>query len=91
MTSSAALSELIGSIYDAGMDPARWPYVLDGIACAPQSGHAALILISDPERDAIASEDALMSLYGLTPAEARNAGRLGRENRLRPSPIRSAS
>lgn len=52
-----------------------WPYV-------PESGHAALILISDPERDAIASEDILMSLYGLTPAEARIAGRLGQGESL---------
>ncbi|GJH30397.1 hypothetical protein [Caballeronia novacaledonica] len=47
-----------------------------------ESTRAALILISEPERDAMASEDVLISLYGLTRSEARIAGRLGRGDSL---------
>ena len=50
--------------------------------CVPDGAHAALILITDDERKAMASEDVLMSLYGLTRAEARIAGRLGRGEAL---------
>ncbi|SPB18018.1 LuxR family transcriptional regulator [Caballeronia novacaledonica] len=52
-----------------------WPFVTE---CA----HAALILIGDHEREAVSSEDMLSKLYGLTPAEARIVGRLGRGESL---------
>jgi DNA-binding CsgD family transcriptional regulator len=54
---------------------ASWPDV-------PESTRAALILISDTAPDALAAEDILISLYGLTPSEARIAGRLGRGDSL---------
>jgi len=50
--------------------------------CVPEGAHAALLLISDDESCAVVSEDVLMSLYGLTRAEARVAGRLGRGETL---------
>ncbi|HEY0778303.1 MAG TPA: helix-turn-helix transcriptional regulator [Gemmatirosa sp.] len=46
--SAATFSRLVGLLYDAAVDPARWPAALDGVRSALRFDHAVLALHDGP-------------------------------------------